>query len=328
VAVPTHSDPAVDVTGAGPSAPAAVLPGVPASWVTPVVAPPGPAELPGDDEARRLLARLRVPDLAVDDVLRGRPERGTAAWATLEARHHELVTASKPACWPPVPDDGTPGERWLSLWAFLAALPHALALDAARGVPEDITWHTLGDIGDNVRGNLLHGRWGFDPFWLTYHVRGRIYRLGRLQFNVGAATVDSGPDAPFGVGDPVLGVHIPMAGPLTPEACDDAFARGRAFFGRYVSDRHAPVGTCRSWLLDPQLAEVLPADSNIVRFQRRFTLTEGFALPGDNAVLHFVFGQPHADPNDLVPASTLQEAIVERLLAGEHFWVRRGWLRL
>lgn len=293
-------------------------------------APPvGPVELPGDDEVRALLARLQVPEVAVDEILAARPAAGSPAWVRLQAMHRELVTASKPLCWAPVPADAGPIEWWLALWSFLATVPHALALDAARGVPEDVTWHTLADLGNHVAGRLsLEGRPGFDPFWFSYHLRGRIYRLGRLQFNVGRATIDSGPDAPFAPGDPVLGIHVPMAGPLTPEVVDDALRQARAFFPRHVSARHLPIGTCRSWLLDPQLAEFLPADSNIVRFQRRFALVDGWSMPGDNAVLHYVFGLPHTDPADLVPTSTLQRAIRDRLMRGEHFVVRRGWLRL
>lgn len=290
--------------------------------------PVGPVALPGDDEARELLARLGVPEAAFDEILAARPVSGSPAWVRLQAMHRELVTEVKPLCWAPVRDDATPTEWWLALWSFLATMPHALALDAARGVPEEITWHTLSDLGNHVGGRLMSGRAGFDPFWFSYHLRGRIYRLGRLQFNVGRATIDSGPDAPFMPGDPVLGIHIPMDGPLSPEAVDDALARGRAFFPRHVSDRHIPIGTCRSWLLDPQLAEFLPADSNIVRFQRRFALVDGWSLPGDNAVLHYVFGLPHTDPAELEPTSTLQRAIRDRLLRGEHFYVRRGWLRL
>jgi len=293
------------------------------------VPPVAPVVLPDDEAVRSMLLRMRVPASAVDEVLAARPAPGTAAWDRLEAKHRELVTRSKPLCWGPTPADATPVDRWLALWTFVATVPHHLALDAARGVPEDVTWLTLGDIGDNIASRIsLEGRAGFDAFWFSYHLRGRIYRLGRLQFNVGRATIDSGPDAPFVPGDPVLGVHIPMAGPLTPAACDDAFRRARDFFPRHVSDRHVPVGTCRSWLLDPVLAEYLPDDSNIVGFQRRFRLVADWSLPGDDAILHYVYGRPHADPATLEPRSVLQEAIRDRLLAGDHFLVRRGWLRL
>jgi GNAT-like C-terminal domain/N-acyltransferase N-terminal domain len=298
--------------------------------VAPVLpAPPaGPIDLPDDAAARDLLARLRVPDAVFDEILAARPVTGSPAWVRLQEMHRELVTQAKPLCWAPVPADAAPTEWWLALWSFLATMPHALALDAARGVPEDLTWHTLSDLGNHVAGRLMAGRPGFDPFWFSYHLRGRIYRLGRLQFNVGRATIDSGPDAPFVPGDPVLGIHVPMDGPLSPAAVDDALSRGREFFPRHVSDRHLPIGTCRSWLLDPQLAEFLPADSNIVRFQRRFALVDGWSMPGDNAVLHYVFGLQHADPGELVPTSTLQWAIRDRLLRGKHFVIRRGWLRL
>jgi hypothetical protein len=287
-------------------------------------------ELPADDAARALLARVDVPDQAIDEILAARPQPGDEAWARLRDMHHELVTRSKPTCWPTVPHDAEGTERWVQLWAFVAALPHGLALDADRGVPEAITWTTLRDIGANVRGYLAtHGRPGFDgAFWLCRHVRSTVYRLGRLQFDIETAHLDPGPTAPYGQGDPILGVHIPAVGPLTADLCDDAFARARAFFPRFVSDRHPPIGTCRSWLLADGLGELLPPASNIGGFRRRFTLVEGSEEPGDDQVLWWVFGRPHTDPALLEPQTRLQRAVVDHLLDGGHFVMRTGWLHL
>lgn len=74
----------------------------------------------------------------------------------------------------------------------------------------------------------------------------------------------------------VLGVHIPAAGPfhgpMTPEACEESFRQAVAFFRRHFPGHDFRAFTCKSWILDSQLARSLPESSNIVRFQRRFTL--------------------------------------------------------
>ena len=54
------------------------------------------------------------------------------------------------------------------------------------------------------------------------------------------------------------------------------------------------VATCTSWLLDPQWGSVLGEGSNIVGFQRRFTLV-GRGQPGESDVFRFVFGMPVVD---------------------------------
>jgi hypothetical protein len=232
--------------------------------------------------------------------------------------------------WDDPPADADPVERWLALWAFVAAIPHALAVDAGRGVDEDVTWATLANIGVTADAYVsAHGRLGFDgAFWLCQHVRGRIYRLGRLQFNLETVGPDVAAGAGVAEGDPALGVHIPPGSPLTPDACDDSFARALPFFTRHVPGGPWAIATCGSWLLDPQLVGMVGEDSNIVRFQRRFTPAPGASWPGDQDVLRFVFGNPHADPAALQPATRLERAVVAHLAAGRHFRTTVGWLRL
>lgn len=289
-------------------------------------------DLPDGDEARALLRRVAVPEPAVDAAVAARPRPGSDAWSRLEAMHHELVAGDPEAVvtWPGSAADAPPVDRWLELWAFVAAIPDALALGAARGIDEAITWATLDNIGVRVDGHRAEtGRLGFDgAFWLSQHVRGQIYRLGRLQFNVEALRWAPGPHDGFAAGDPLLGVHIPPGAPLTPEACDDSFARARPFFDRHVPGGPWRIASCGSWLLDPQLAGMLPPTSNIVRFQRRFTPVPDRAWPGDEDVLRFVFGNPRADVASLTPTTTLERAIVDHLHAGGHFRTCAGWLHL
>jgi hypothetical protein len=83
------------------------------------------------------------------------------------------------------------------------------------------------------------------------------------------------------------------------------------------------------WLLDEQLAEYLPADSNIVRFQRRFTLVAGESWPADDEIVQFVFGRPRpASLDSLRQRTTLERAIVQHLREGRHWYGRLGWTYL
>jgi len=71
----------------------------------------------------------------------------------------------------------------------------------------------------------------------------------------------------------------------------------------------------------------LPADSNIVRFQRRFEPVPGWR-EGDADVLRFVFGRLGGDLDRLPQDSALQRAIVAHLRAGRHWRTRTGRLEL
>ena len=218
--------------------------------------------------------------------------------------------------------------RYFFVYVYLAALADVRRFHLQRGIPDDISWATLSDLGRNLkRDRLLLGDGGLRTSgWLTLHFRGSIYQLGRLQFNrvnIRAAHVA---DA-FREGEPTLGIHIPESGPLTPEACDDSLAQARPFFSRHFPETPTRLAICTSWLLDPQLAEYLAPDSNIVRFGRRFTLV-GDGYDGDADVLRFVFHRIAPRIDDLPQRTTLERAIVAHLRAGKHWRNRTGWVEL
>jgi hypothetical protein len=182
-----------------------------------------------------------------------------------------------------------------------ARLPEVRAKHRALGLTDDESWTTLRDI---LRAHEVRGEQPFaDVEWIEVVWSGRLAELGRLQFE----SREGG----------VLAVHIPESGPLTPAACDASFAREREVFPDHR------IASCRSWLLDYALADLLSADSNIVRFQRRFELTsEG--EDGDADVLRFVFHTSDPDLEKLTPRTTLERMLLERMRAGGHWRVPTG----
>jgi hypothetical protein len=268
-------------------------------------------QLPEADEAVALLARLGVPadDLAL--VLADRPS---------DQRSHDVVLSrariliENMGTWHELPAWPARAD-FLYVWAFLAALPAVREYHATRGVPDDVSWASLADLGRAIEETRWRtGKPGFGHvWWLMLHFRGGLYRLGRLQFSLER-------DA--------LGVHIPRdGGRLTPEACDSSFARAAEFFPERFPTAGTDVMRCTSWLLDPQLADYLGDDSNIVRFGRRFALTDELR-PGDDNIIHFVFGAPKQPIAALPQTTALKRAIVRHLSAGKHWHVRRGYLPL
>jgi hypothetical protein len=167
--------------------------------------------------------------------------------------------------------------------------------------------------------------------WMTLHFRGALYALGRLQFNRSRVRQDTAAIAAAGgqfrQGDPALGIHIPESGPLSPDACDGSFRWARDFFTRHFPEDRPAVAMCNSWLLDDQLATYLAADTNIVRFQRRFHMLPG-GHPADESVISFVFRMKPASLDDLPQRTTLERAIVSHLRAGGHWQSRSGWVEL
>jgi hypothetical protein len=148
---------------------------------------------------------------------------------------------------PSLPYEAGAAARYFYVYVFLATLPATHRFQARLGIPDAIAWETLAQLGEFVaKHRRKYGEGGMDmQGWLTLHLRGVIYRLGRLQFSPGLWTD----------GTPFLDIHVPeVGGLLSPKACDDSLRRARPFFDRYFPEHGAQVGmlisswyAIRSW---------------------------------------------------------------------------------
>ena len=299
--------------------------------------------LPAADDLPPLLLELAVPHEDIDQLIALLPsrERDPRVWQFLEYCTHVVVSrmgaVTSEVPFPELSPAVGDLRRYFYVYVFLAALPHVRAFHRERGIPDDISRLTLADLGRVLADHRFwYGTGGIDTelaSWLTGHFRGALYQLGRLQFQratlgnrTGKAIIAAG--QPYGPGDPVLAVHVPATyGPMTPAACDRSFAMARDFFPRYFPEEEYHLAQCHSWLLDDQLAEYLPAQSNIIRFQRRFR--PAYVPKDDDAgILRFVFGKVGTDLGDLPRRTTLQRAISDHLQAGRHWHGGAGWCLL
>jgi len=298
--------------------------------------------LPDADDLPEVLLDLAVPHEDINELvaLRVQVARNAEVQWLLERVARSLAcrigTIGHSVQAPDLPKSWGSLGRYFYVFAYVATVPHTLDHHRSLGVPAEISRRTLADIGRNMSrhrtrygvGGMLH------PWWPALHLRGELYQLGRLQFQrarlggrTGNAIAQAG--LPHGPGSATLGLHIPdHYGPLTPVACDRSLEHARAFFARCYPGEHYAIATCHSWLLDPQLRERLPAESNIVRFQSRFHTAYVSPEEFDRGTIGFVFGDPEAPLDALPRHSSLQRAVVDHLRAGGHWHVGHGWLEL
>lgn len=156
-----------------------------------------------------------------------------------------------------------------------------------KGISEKILLDTLSDISIwlDIWSELKDEMYLSELIWLQRHLKMELFRLGRLQFAFGTCEYDCQQQG-IAKGDPILEVHIPADGPITPEECDASFALAREFFAKFYPEYDYRGFTCHSWLLDPQLKNILGESSNIIRFQNRFEIVSND--PAD-AILRYVF---------------------------------------
>lgn len=103
-------------------------------------------------------------------------------------------------------------------------------------------------------------------------------------------------------GDTVINLHIPADGPLDVEACRASCRRMKDFYVEKLGVEPKAF-VCESWLLDPMFSRLMPADSNILAFQRM-----GYLLPwpGASELVVRVFG---VNGIDAVPHNTRMRKI-------------------
>ncbi|KOG32078.1 acyltransferase domain-containing protein [Streptomyces resistomycificus] len=298
--------------------------------------------LPDADELAEVLLDLAVPHEDISELVRmGRrvtddPELVRLLEGAVQELVRDMGEAGRPVE-PPELDWATGAlQRCFPVYVFVAALPHTRAYHRERGVPADVSRRTLADLGRNMAVHRRrYGRTGVEaPRWLTHHFRGELYQLGRLQFEraahgqrTGQALAAAGLDvAP---GTPCLNLHIPdFLGPLSPGACDRSLALAAEFFARCFPEEKYRAALCHSWLLDPQLRDYLPADSNIVRFQGRFQAAREDTEPADTEPVRFVFGDPDLPVETLPRRTPVERAVGDHLRAGKHWYMGHGWFPL
>lgn len=240
--------------------------------------------------------------------------------------------------WPPLDEHG-PGGRLLFHLLIALEAPRAREYLTEIGVPTDVitaTIHSFVRHGEIYR--RTHGRVGMDDgWWQLLALRGELLDIGRLQYHRlvvgesplwvspwydGVEAAERGPG--FRSGDPSIGLHIPEGAGFTPDAVDASLARAREVLAvAWPTDRRR-LATCMSWLLDENLAGFLAPGSNILDFQRRFSMVPG-GHDDDYDTLKFIFRATDPDLGALAQETALQRGVVARLRAGGHWRARVGW---
>ena len=290
-----------------------------------------------------------------------------------------------PSGFPDLSPCSGPDAPGLNLLIALSALPHAAWFYESRRIPKSVLSETLSDLA--VWYSYYQRQLGQSGIsvgtlsWLKFHLHGRLFRLGRLQFMQGSFprdltvyrstitgeiralaaagflvdangllifeedndrgiwTTARGSDGECVTGNPIdpsgrvvrepvtldieeyrpileehtpiLEIHIPEGGAMSPEACRASLHRALEFFPAHFPERSFRAFTCESWFLGRELLDLLPPDSNIVRFSELLRLYP--ALGGHEEILGRVFG-PRAlemDASKWDRSSTLQRKLAE-----------------
>lgn len=193
----------------------------------------------------------------------------------------------------------------------------------AIGIPEQVFWDGMKDLAIWAEDYYAkHGVPGFAEWgWVATTLSLKIFRLGRLQFEpmeLDAAIVCNGHTYPEGT--MVLNVHIPAGQPLDVAQVRAAMDYAPVFFDTYFRKTFT-LFHCHSWLLSPQLKELLPEESRILQFQNLFSVCQ---VDQERQAEERVFGFAADDPATYPEETSLQKKMKAAILAGKSFGMGCG----
>ena len=211
--------------------------------------------------------------------------------------------------------------EWI-LWFYLKLASEVHERYHEKKISEQVFNETFSDITiwckECYRKHKLYGL--EEVAWIAKSVRMELFRLGRLQFEPITLNLEEAQRYRLSDSEKVLNVHIPADGKLDYEECQKSFEEAKKFFGD-----NDTVFICDSWLLSPELCEILPETSNIIRFQKMYQITDvHYDFPQAE---ERVFGRIQTDKEKYPEGNSLQRGLKKYLLTGKKVGIGSGILR-
>ena len=146
--------------------------------------------------------------------------------------------------------------------------------------------------------------------WGTYFINVRLVEVGRLQYEY----VDKN----------IVRIHIPSDEKLEVLKVMHSIACSADMIKRYFKIEE-PQYVCDSWLLSPEIHQLVSKDSNIYQFYELFDVSQGYDCIRD--IFDFVYQTTECDYHYLAEDTSLQRAIKKYLLDGNHIYLGSGILK-
>lgn len=158
---------------------------------------------------------------------------------------------------------------------------------------------------------ISYGCYGFDrAFWTVRQVSGKLFRIGQLEYEL--LTED---------GKNVVSLHIPSDADLRLPLLRQSYDAAKVLIDQRFPDFAGVPYVCGSWLLSPNLKDLLPAHSRILAFQRSFDVQKTYS---GEEFKEWVYKRTDIPNADLPENTSLQRNLKAFLLSGGTFLSGEG----
>jgi hypothetical protein len=155
-----------------------------------------------------------------------------------------------------------------------------------------------------------YGNYAFTwAWWYPRQLTLSEFRIGELEFE-------------FVKGEtPHISIHIPSDANMKPDYVQKSFQNYHDFLEQFFPEWMYVDWYCESWMLSPALEQLLPSDSNIIKFQKLFCLE---SIDYESmAVLDWVYPGENPHIPSLPERTSLQRKMKKFLLDGG----KVGWAK-
>lgn len=164
--------------------------------------------------------------------------------------------------------------------------------------------------------------------WGSFFMKGKLIQIGRLQYEVGVGNFKK-LDQYFSEEYTYIYIHIPRGEALDEKEVDFSFMEVEKFIKKYYPELRTKklVYYTQSWLLSPELLQILDPKSNIIRFQSKFDIIHYEENIDD--FLNFAFNSGFSSIlyQELPEETSLQRGLKKLLLKGEKLHLGLGILK-
>lgn len=164
--------------------------------------------------------------------------------------------------------------------------------------------------------------------WGSFFMKGNLIQIGRLQYEVGVKNFDK-LDKYFKEKHQYIYIHIPRDKNLSEKDVDDSLNKANINIKNFYPElqNEKLIFYTQTWLLSPELKDILSESSNIMKFQKKFNIIEYEECTKDflNFVFNIVLGK--VEYKALPENTKLQKGLKRKLIIGEKLHLGLGFLK-
>ncbi len=205
-------------------------------------------------------------------------------------------------------------DKFDVLTVFLIASYNTLKLYQLLNIDITIYYDTMKCFKRFINeSKVINSSTVFDrDWWCIRQVSMKLFRIKELEYEL--------------LEDNKISIHIPSDSSLCNDKLEESFNNIQSFIAKHFPNYLNANYYCESWLLSPNLKQLINEKSKILIFQSYFNIVDCYI--DNTSFFTWVFKQKPCELNLLNENTTLQRSLKKFLIEGNEFHSAKGYLKI